>query len=253
MLNVAHSIQNTIPPSAKPTTLPPPFHSMADTPSKDDAAKARIIKHLNADHQESLTLYLRHYAGLSPSTARSPTITDISFSEMTFHTRDGKTHTVPFNPPMSSWSEARTRTVEMDKESRAALDVSSIRITEYELPQGIIQWGILALLGFALGVYFKLDSIVPGTFVYDTLLPWFPGGRKWFFGFTGRLPQGVFAIHLVEALCLDHFKLRKYNVSRGSQLWWKWFGSSIVEGGGAIARINAMVKRKTEEAEKRQH
>lgn len=94
---------------------------------------------------------------------------------------------------------------------------------------------------------------MPGTFVYDTLLPWFPGGHKWFFAFTARLPEFVFTIHLVEALCLDHFKLRKYNVSRGSGLWWKWFVSSIVEGGGPMFRINATVKRKMEEAEKQKH
>ena len=226
---------------------------MAEATSKDNAAKARILKHLNADHQESLALYLRHYAGLSSSAAKAPTLTDITFSEMTFLTRDGKATTVPFNPPMQSWSEARVRTVEMDRDSRAALDISSIRITEYELPQGIWQWSVIGVILWAFSVYLNVGLIVPGTFVYDKIVPWWPGGHKWFFWTVDQLPYMVFGIHLVEAVCLDYFMLRKYNVQRWSALWWKWFMSSVAEGGGATFRVNAMVKRRKVEAEKQKH
>lgn len=223
------------------------------TDSKDAASKARIISHLNADHQPTLSLYLRHYNGLSSYAARDVLMTDISFSEMTFRTRDGKTRAVPFNPPMTAWSEARTRTVEMDKEARAGLGVSSIKITEYEWPKGVFQWSIIGLIAFASVVYFYRNEIVPGTFVYDELLPFFPGGHSWFFNVVRWLPHFVIIVHLGEAIWLDIGWLQKHDVRRGSALWYKWFLSAMVEGGGSIARVVAQVKRKQAEADKRQH
>ena len=196
---------------------------------------------------------LRHYAKLSSSTASSPTLTDISLSQLVFRTRDGNTHVIPFQPPMKSFSEARVRTVEMDRESRAALDLSSIRVTEFDLPYGAYQWGVISTIAFAFAVYFNLGLIVPGTFVYDTLLPYWPGGPSWFFWFVDKLPYIVFGIHAGEAAWLDQTRLRKYNVTRGSGLWWKWIGSAVAEGGGAILRFDAIVTRKKAEETKRQH
>ena len=111
---------------------------MADPASKDEAAKARIIGHMNADHAESLSYYLQHYISLSPRVARGAILCDISLSAMTLRTTDNKTHTIPFSPPMTSWAEARTRSVDMDRVSRNALDISSIRITSYDPPQNFL-------------------------------------------------------------------------------------------------------------------
>jgi hypothetical protein len=97
---------------------------MADQASKDAAMQQRIIKHLNNDHAESLSLYLRHYSRLSARAARGAIMTDISLSAMTFQTADGNTHIILLRPPMSSFAEARTRTVDMDRAARSALDIS---------------------------------------------------------------------------------------------------------------------------------
>jgi hypothetical protein len=226
---------------------------MTDAHSKDNAAKSRIISHLNADHQATLSLYLRHYNGLSAYAARDVVMTDISFNEMTFKTKDGKTRTVSFSPPMQAWSEARMRTVEMDKQARTGLGLSSIKITEYELPQGAFQWAVIGSILFASVVYVYRKDIVRGTFIYDVLLPWFPGGHRAFFTIVKWLPHGVIGIHLLEAIWLDLGWLQKHDVTRGSVLWWKWFLSAVGEGGGSIARVNAQVKRKEAEAAKRQH
>jgi hypothetical protein len=226
---------------------------MADATSKDQAAKERIIKHLNADHQHTLSYYLRHYAQLSSRAARAPTLTDISFSAMTFRTRNGQTHMVPFNPPMKSWSEARTRTVEMDRVSRAALDISDIRITEYERPQSFFQFFVLAGCLLAFTVFSTMHMIVPGTFVYDRVLPWFPGGPEWFLWLVNAIALPVVAIHLAEAWWLDRSRLRKHGVERGTALWWKWICSCFMEGRGCFVRIDATVKRKRAEADKAKH
>jgi putative heme iron utilization protein len=106
---------------------------MADQTSKDAAMKERIIKHMNNDHADSLSLYLQHYNKLSASSARGARMTDISLSAMTFQTTDGKTHTIPLNPPMTSFADARTRSVDMDREARSALDISRIKLTSYPL------------------------------------------------------------------------------------------------------------------------
>jgi hypothetical protein len=215
--------------------------------------KQRIISHLNADHQISLSYYLRHYAHLSSRAARSPTLTDISLSSMTLVTPSGKTHTIPLNPPMKSFAEARQRTVDMDRESRAALNISNIRITSYEpprSPQHVIVFG-LCVMTFTF--FATRHKIVPGTWFYDNVLPWFPGGPESFLSTVKRIFAPVVAIHAFEAYWLDRTRLRRYGVERGSVLWWKWIVNNFIEGFGCMQRIDRMVKRKEVEAEKAKH
>jgi len=226
---------------------------MEDQAAKDTAAKERIIKHLNADHQRSLSYYLQHYANVSARTARAPTITDISFSAMTLRTTDGKTHSIPFNPPMKSWSEARTRTVEMDREARAALDISDIRITEYEPPADVLQMAILGICLFTFTMFATRKEIVPGTWFYDNVLPWYPGGPEWFLWIVKNITFPVVAIHVGEAWYLEKSRLRKHGVEKGSALWWKWISSCFIEGRGTFRRIDRTVKSKRAEADKAKH
>lgn len=226
---------------------------MADQASKEAEAKDRIIKHLNADHQRSLSYYLQHYNSLSSWEASAPTLTDVTFNALTFRLSSGNTSTIPLYPPMTSWSEARIRTVEMDRTSRDALGVSSIQITEYEPPTSIIHVTIFALCALTFVIFTTQQWIVPGTFVYDTLLPWFPGGPKWFLGISKTIALPVLGIHLFEAYLLDTKRLWKYGVERGSGLWWKWIGSCFIEGFACFQRIDATVKRKEKEAEKAKH
>lgn len=63
----------------------------------------------------------------------------------------------------------------------------------------------------------------------------------------------MIVIHVGETVMLDQTRLWKYGVQRGSSLWWKWIGSTMVEGFGAFARIDATVKREEEEAAKQKH
>ena len=226
---------------------------MADEAAKDAAAKARIIKHLNADHQRSLSYYLQHYNSLSSIEARKPVLTDITFNALTFRTAWGTTPTIPLYPPMKSWSEARTRTVEMDRESRKALDISHIALTHYVPPNNAWQIIVFGLCLFTFTVFLTSGWIVEGTFFYDKVLPWFPGGPEWFLWTQSMLLLPVVAIHLTESFLLDRKKLRKYGVERGTLLWCKWIASCFIEGRGCFVRINEVVAQKELEAEKQKH
>src|SRR5438046_6159284 len=104
---------------------------MADSSDKVAAAKARILNHMNADHQAELSHYLRHYSHLSRSAARSPKLTDISLDSITIIATNGSTYSIALTPPMASLSEARNRLIKMDQDARSALGISDIRVSEY--------------------------------------------------------------------------------------------------------------------------
>jgi hypothetical protein len=226
---------------------------MAGETPNDAAAKARIIKHLNADHQASLSYYLQHFNSLSSFEARNPTLTNITFDSMTLKTAGGNMSTIPLYPPMTSWSEARSRTVEMDQIARTALDISSIRITEYEPPTSPFQVILFALCLLAISNSITTQWMVPGTFVYDSVLPWFPGGPEWYLYISNKIAIPTLVIHLMETAYLEHSRLRKHGVQRGTGLWFKWLSSCIIEGRSCFQRIDATVKRKEKEAAKLNH
>lgn len=224
---------------------------MADTP-QDEAAKARIIKHMNADHADSLSYYLQHFCKLSSRAAYRATLSSISLSFMTFKTTDGKTHTITLDPPMKSWSEARTRSVEMDREARSALGISSIRITEYEPPRKPVQvilFGILTLTWLA--CIFQ-SFVVPGSLLYR-IAGFYPGGAEMFLWVVRKMTWTFIGLHVVETFLLDRLRLRKHGVVRGTAVWWKWIGSCLIEGFACFQRIDATIARKTKEAENAKH
>ncbi|RDW75793.1 hypothetical protein BP5796_06614 [Coleophoma crateriformis] len=224
---------------------------MADP--KAEAAKARIISHMNADHQTSLSYYLRHYAQLSASQARKPSMLDISMDSMTLQTAAGEKHTIAINPPMASWADARLRAVDMDKEAREALGIDSIRITAYEPPTTPIHIFVFTACALTAILFILSSKIVPGTTFYDSVLPYFPGGPKVFVWLVKRLAFPVLLIHIAETYFLDKTRLTRYGVERGSALWWQWVASCFIEGFGCFQRIDWEVARKRKEAEGKAH
>ncbi|KAH7407120.1 hypothetical protein BKA64DRAFT_665875 [Cadophora sp. MPI-SDFR-AT-0126] len=225
---------------------------MADTP-QDEAAKARIIKHMNADHADSLSYYLQHFCKLSSRTAHGATLSSISLSSMTLQTTDGKKHTIPLDPPMKSWSEARTRSVDMDREARSALDISPIRISEYEPPRKPIQVVLFFILTLTWLACIFQSFIVPGSWLYK-VAGFFPaGGAETFLWMIRKMTWGFIGLHVVESILLDRIRLRKHGVVMGTAVWWKWIGSCLIEGFACFQRIDATIARKTKEAEKAKH
>jgi len=227
---------------------------MADQAAKDAASKQRIITHMNNDHSESLSLYLQHFAQLSARTARDSKMTDISLETMTFRTSDGKTQTIPLSPPMTSYAEARTRSVEMDREAREALNISSIKVTRYLPPRKPLHIVTFAACSLMYVVFATKHMMVPGNWVHDNILPYWPfGGTRGYLWLVKTILWPVLAIHIAEAVHLDGWRLRKHGVERGTLLWWKWVSSIFVEGVGCRLRFEEEVERKTKEAEKAKH
>ncbi|KAF7946329.1 hypothetical protein EAE96_009328 [Botrytis aclada] len=216
---------------------------------KDAAAKARILKHMNADHAGSLSLYLQHYCQLSKSEASKPNLLDISFSSLRISSKSGKTHTIPLDPPMSSYADARSRFVAMDSECRDGLNISPYTITRYEPPKTFAHRLVFGLCLTTAVIFTTKSHIVPGTFPYDNVLPWFPGGPETFLWITDKIALPTLAIHVVEVIWMDRSRLRKYNIERGSSMWWKWMASCLIEGIGSFARIDAMIKQQEKEKE----
>lgn len=81
-----------------------------------DAMKSRIINHMNEDHQNSLTLYSRHYNKLPLSHAKTSKLVDITLDHMVIESSFGRC-LIPIDPPMKSYAEARDRVVAMHQES----------------------------------------------------------------------------------------------------------------------------------------
>lgn len=221
----------------------------------DAAAKGRIIKHMNGDHGSSLSLYLQHYCKLSAGASRGAQLEDISFNSLTIKSKHGKTYIIPIEPPMTSWSDARPRVVEMDRVAREALDISPIRITSYIPPTSIFHLTVFGLCIFTFAIFglTSYNKIVPGTWFYDTILPWFPGGPRMFVELARTIAMPVVGLHALEAWYMDKTRLRKYGVDKGSALWWKWIASCFIEGFGCFQRIDADVKKKTAEQAAKKH
>jgi hypothetical protein len=208
--------------------------------ASDDAAKARIISHMNNSHEDALSVYLQHYNRVPLPAASNPTLLDISLSSMTILDANDKVHTVRLSPPMTSLADARVRTVAMDTEARRALGV---RITAYEPPTRPFHVLIFGLVTMDIVLSLSYPWIVPGTYFYDVILPWWPGGAEWFLWILRMQMIPTTLIHVTEAFLLDRRRLTKYGVRRWSGLWWKWTVSCLIEGVGCFQRIDAEVKR----------
>lgn len=226
---------------------------MASSSDKDVATKTRILNHMNADHAGSLSLYLRHYCQLSKSEASRPKLLDISLSSLVIASKSGKSHTIPLEPPMSSYADARPRFVAMDNECRSALNISPYTITRYESPKTFFHRLIFGLCLMTMVIITTKSYIVPGTFFYDNVLPWFPGGAKTFLWISDKTAIPTIAIHVVETIYLDRSRLMKYNIERGSSMWWKWMTSCLIEGYGSFARIDAMMKKQEKDSKNGGH
>lgn len=98
-------------------------------------------------------------------------------------------------------------------------------------------------------IFATKSKMVAGTYFYDRILSWFPGGPTIFLGIVNTIAIPVIAIHLTELYFMDKRRLVKYNVKRGSGVWWKWMASCLIEGVGSFQRIDKMIKKQEKEKE----
>ncbi|KAK5141105.1 hypothetical protein BJ546DRAFT_1028680 [Cryomyces antarcticus] len=224
---------------------------MASSESQDAAAKKRIITHMNADHHDSVIRYAEHFCGLSSYSARNAKIGDISLDSLTV-VANGKTHSIAFNPPMTSYREARERVVAMDKDAVTALGRSDITVTEYRLPRGfhavVFGAALMTMLSF-----FRAGNFVPGSYLYDYLLVYVPSFASFCYKIQPYVFYPMISIHLAEAVHMARGRLRRHSVVPGTSLWWAWVTSNFIEGIGAMQRFDALVERKKADKEKQKH
>lgn len=250
-----HSAPN--PPLQPPPTRLPPV-TMDPPKDPDTAIKNRIITHMNTSHQDSLTRYLRHTHHLSSFTARNATLHSLTLSSLTISlspSPNAKKYIIPILPPLESLTSARTRLADMDAAACAALGLSSITLKKYIPPRGLhLAISILVVLELLI---FALLSFLPPSTVHTlfSYIPYAYGEQMAGFAYAVRpwVLGLLFIIHPLEAWYMDRTRLQRYNVPRFGKLWWKWMGSTVVEGFGAFMRVDGWVREEEERRGKERH
>lgn len=196
------------------------------------------MAHMNKEHTEDLSMYLRHFSRLSSAAAAdSPRMTDIDERSMTIATTSGGTHVIAFNPPMASWADRRTRLVDMSMEARQALGGSGAKFVR---PAGTDLISFFAVL-----FYWVSWGAVRAGLVQPGTTPWrflemvrFPFGPEMFVWLTETILVPVVAIHVAEAWWLDRTRLAPAGVKRLSVDWLLWMASCFIEGVPSFFRFD---------------
>ncbi|KAF1939175.1 integral membrane protein-like protein [Clathrospora elynae] len=223
------------------------------TPEEQDAAaKQRIIKHMNADHHDSIRRYMEAYNQKSLFQSRDAQMTDIDLKQMKFSCC-GQEAVVAFDPPMKSLREARERVVQMDKDALQILGRSNISITTYIPPYtrpGHLWNFTQCSLAFLLLP--RPANFQPGSLLYDTVLFRVPG----FVNLVAQIGWIVFAImlpiHVAETGIMAR-KLARHGCTFLDGVWWKWMGSCFVEGITSFWRLDGLIEEKKRENEAKKH
>ncbi|OIW27136.1 hypothetical protein CONLIGDRAFT_682216 [Coniochaeta ligniaria NRRL 30616] len=198
----------------------------------NDGSKERTLSHMNKDHQHDLSAILKHQLGIS---SPNPELTDISLSSLTI-AANGKTYAVPISPPMASWSDRRTRLVEMTMSARSALglgaDGKPLVVRRFLAPSsfGAVVFAAVVFY-FSCFAAVRAGLVEPGRPAWGVLeavrFPFGPRGFRWV---VERIFWGVVAIHVGECWWLDRTRLRRFGVGRGSWLWLAWMTRCFFEG-----------------------
>ena len=214
--------------------------------------KERIIKHMNADHQDSLVRYLEHFCSLPSSAARNAKLDNVTLNSFTVLSTNGSAHIVQIQPPMASLSEARSRAVAMDAEAIKSLQRSDITVKRYVRPHGwttvVFMLSVLGFLWFS-----RRSNFLPGSMLYDNLLQYMPRYAKLCYKYQPLAIIAMDVIHGTEATYMAVGRLRRHSVPTFSRLWWTWVASTFIEGYGAFTRFDNLVKDEREKKEKARH
>lgn len=205
------------------------------------SGKDFIVKHMNADHADSLQLYLQAFCGITAREARDASLEDLSLSQLILRAQ-GTRYMVPVDPQMEDYSEARGRLLALRKESLEKLGRSDVTLTEYRAPRGF-QAVIFALCLYTYASCFRRDNLLPGSFVYENLgYKFVPDFAHFVYNIQPLLFPSVVGIHLLESALLAVKRLKPLGVPFMSGLWCAWVASIFVEGFGAFQRIGQIVK-----------
>ncbi|KAI1506218.1 putative integral membrane protein [Biscogniauxia marginata] len=219
----------------------------------DEAHKARLKAHMNRDHADSLSHYLRAYNGLSASAAASPELVDLTLDTLAIASASG-THIVPVTPPMKTLADARVVLVDMAQSAQAKLGLSDVRVAVYTPPEGL---GIVSFVGvtqyLVSAATLALGLVAPGTRVWDLLDAWFPGGAEGYAWLVRAIFVPTVAIHVFETWWMIRGRLTQYRVESGSKLWWLWVGNTFLEGYPCMKRFDRLVEAERKRKQNEKH
>lgn len=162
---------------------------------------------------------------------------------------NGKRYSIPLDPPMTDWKEARERMVRMDREAVTGLGRSDITVKEYRPPKGFHAVVFFASLATFLTLFTR-RNLVPGSLLYEYLLRHVPSFATFLYKIQPLVFYPMLAIHLSEAFYMGTTRLSKHSIPRLSRLWWTWLVSNFIEGYGAFQRLDRIVNEKRAEKEK---
>ncbi|KAK2047646.1 hypothetical protein LZ31DRAFT_539599 [Colletotrichum somersetense] len=204
--------------------------------------RERIMAHMNRDHKRELSLYLRHYAGLSRSAATAPWLKDVTLEGMTIAAGGlgGKEFHVAFKPALQTWADVRPAVVEMERAARQALGDSDITVDYFAPPQGfdVVIFGAVA---FYFVCWLTLGYVLPGAPIWSFLQAVFPGGPMFYRWLVKVIFLPVLAIHLTECFWFHRTRLQRHGIELGTGLWWTWIGSLFFEGVCGFRRFDGIV------------
>ncbi|KAF2190723.1 integral membrane protein-like protein [Zopfia rhizophila CBS 207.26] len=225
---------------------------MASTEAQDQAAKDRIIKHMNADHQDSVRRYIEHGFGISSYTARNAQMTDIDLDRMKI-VCGSRRIVIPFQPPMKSLRDARERLVQMDKDALQALGRDSITINTFIPPTvhplHLANFSVCFLTYLA---FSRKGNFLPGSLLHDYLLVNFPRFTQFCITIQPFLFLIMVSIHAFETMLMLK-KLQRHSVVLFSRVWWYWVGSCFVEGITSFKRLDGLIRAKVKERDSKRH
>ncbi|KAL5116037.1 hypothetical protein ACEQ8H_006048 [Pleosporales sp. CAS-2024a] len=227
---------------------------MSTSDAQEDAARQRIIKHMNADHHDSVRRYLEAYSKKSVLQTRDAHMTDISLNEMTFSC-NGQQNTIAFDPPMKSFREARERVVQLDKDALHLLGRSDLTVDRYIPPT--VKLAHLCNFSQCLLSYLFLPHASiwqPGSLLYDTLLYRVPvvadliAQYGWSIVVLVMIP-----IHTFEAALMARRLRRQHGLTPLDWPWWAWTASCFVEGITSKWRLDGLLEEKRIEKDAKKH
>ncbi|KAJ4297697.1 hypothetical protein N0V90_005592 [Kalmusia sp. IMI 367209] len=226
---------------------------MATPEAQEAAAKERIVKHMNADHADSVRRYLEAFKQKSFYQVRDARLTDVTLNDMKFNC-SGQQVIIAFDPPMKSLREARERLVQLDKDALEALGRSDITVTKYIPPYAAHFLHVAnftqCLLTYI--VFSRRANFKPGSLLYDNLLANFPRFSNFCLTIQPYLLAIMLGIHVLESVSMSR-KLRRHGVTPYDGIWWAWIGSCFVEGKTSFMRLDALIEEKRKEKEAKKH
>lgn len=161
----------------------------------------------------------------------------------------GNDYRVKFDPPMTSYREARDRMVQLDQEAKFGLKTSDITVTEFLPPTG---WYAIPF------------AIITATFLGYSQRWWFANGEimerylgagfaKFSWTIQPYLIAGMLFIHLAELHYFVRRKLPRHSVNPRQPLFWKWTTTTFIEGQFSFKRFDKLVEKKRVEKTKQKH